>query len=100
LQNIVQGWAGVRVEADAMRISRPTLPPTVTSIKLRSLQFRGASFTVQFDAKEMIFVAEAQHGGRQLMISKGSAEAQKLSTKPMVFSLGPRENNTFAITAE
>ena len=90
----------MRVEADALRISRPTLPPTVTSIKLRSLQFRGASFTVQFDATDIIFVAEAPYGVRQLMVSKGSAEAHKLSTKPMVFSLGPRENTTFAIAAE
>lgn len=97
LQNIVQGWAGVRIEADAMRIRRPTLPPTVTSIKIRSMQFRGVSFSVQFDANHISFVvAEAQHGMRQLMISAGSAEAQKLGTKPVVFSLA-QQNTSFTI---
>lgn len=84
LQNIVQGWAGVRIEADAMSISRPTLPPTVTSVRLRSLQFRGVSFSVQYDAANISFVA-AEHGVRHLVVREGSAAAQELSTRPVVF---------------
>ena len=99
LQNIVQGWAGVRIEADAMTIRHPTLPPTVTSVKLRSMQYRGVAFSVHFDANEISFVlAEAQHGVMQLMITAGSAEAQKLGTEPVVHSLA-QANNSFAIAA-
>lgn len=85
LQNIVQGWAGVRIEADAMSISRPTLPPTVTSVRLRSLQFRGASFTVQYDATNISFVAAEPRTSARLMVREGSAAAHKLSTRPVVF---------------
>ena len=78
-----------------MTLSRPTLPPTVTSVKLRSLQFRGISFSVQYDEKEIRFTA-VDGGGQQaaaaaaagqLAVSAGSGAAQKLGAAPLVLPL-------------
>ena len=80
-----------------MTLSHPTLPPTVTSVKLRSLQFRGISFSVQYDEKEIRFTAvdgggqqaaaAAAAAGQQLAVSAGSGAAQKLGAAPLVFPL-------------
>ena len=79
-----------------MTLSRPTLPPTVTSVKLRSLQFRGISFSVQYDEKEIRFTAVGGGGQQaaaaaaaagQLAVSAGSGAAQKLGAAPLVLPL-------------
>ena len=89
LQNIVQGWAGLRIGTDAMTLSRPTLPPTVTNVKLRSMMYRGSSFSVEYTAKEISFTAvKGQRSATQLMVSAGSGGAtHKLSATPVVLPI-------------
>jgi trehalose/maltose hydrolase-like predicted phosphorylase len=90
LQNIVQGWAGVRVSSGTLTLTGPTLPPTVTSVTLRSLQFRGTSFTVRFDAVSISFVLVGGHrASTQLTVSDGAGVVHKLSAVPVAMPLQP-----------
>ena len=41
-----------------MSFSRPTLPPTVDSVKLRSLSLAGGRFSVRYTAAAVFFTAE------------------------------------------
>ena len=75
LQNIVQGWAGVRVGADALTLTTPTLPPSVTRVTLRSLQFRGTSFSVWFDESSISFALAGARGPTELTVSDGTGAA-------------------------
>ena len=81
LQNIVQGWAGVRVSAEALTLTGPTLPPTVTSVTLRSLQFRGTSFTVRFDATTISFALASERPAVPLRVVGADGRSHTLSVQ-------------------
>lgn len=88
LQNIVQGWAGVRVTSDAMIIRSPRLPPTVSSVKLRSLQFRGNSFHIKYDSQSVQFTAARPSPlGTQLTVSRSNGSQHRVGSVPVTFHL-------------
>jgi len=61
LQNVVNGYAGVRIGAGGVLRLRPALPLWgVTGIALRELHFRGRRLTVGFDAARLTLLVVAQ----------------------------------------
>ena len=101
LQNIIQGWAGVRIGADAMTLTNPTLPPSTTAIKLQSLEYCGSAFSVEFNASAIAFamVREAAPGVTGLAVSGsgGIRHDLRLGAPPVRFSLAPQA--TFQLVA-
>jgi len=97
LQNIIQGWSGIRVDDKALTLSNPTLPPNVTSLKLRSMQYHGIRFSVYFNATAITLSAEAMG----LLVSDGMATSLPIPvndgvTLPLRGGIG---SNRLAVTS-
>ena len=88
LQNIIQGWAGLRVGPDAMTLRQPTLPPSVHMVKLRELQLHGVLFSVQYDAHTITFTrADSQPSVLRVDASRGKG-SQVVTVGGISFALG------------
>lgn len=96
LQNIIQGWAGVRVGPDAMTLRKPTLPPTAESIKLRGLQLGGAKFSVQYNTSRITF-ARSSLSTTTLHVDDGSTTSHLVTAGGVSFPLGVGSSGEFRL---
>jgi trehalose/maltose hydrolase-like predicted phosphorylase len=96
LQNVIQGWSGVRVLPDRLAVVNPTLPTNVTRITLHGVHWRGFCIQAEFDAER--FTAELCQSataattskGRQLVLVGGAGRAHPLGvgTGPVSVPIG------------
>jgi hypothetical protein len=69
------GFPGLRLTADALSFSSPTLVPGAASLKLRGLRWRGASFDVGYGTLPT--------GGGELRVELVSSPSSRPSSPPV-----------------
>lgn len=74
LQGILFGYVGMRLRPNDLLIS-PTLPPTVSEIKVRSFAYRGNTLALSFDSTFITIVVAS--GNPQQPLTLTTAEGQK-----------------------
>eukprot|EP01047_Picozoa_sp_COSAG01_P031529 COSAG01_NODE_2241_length_8086_cov_25.173282_6_plen_454_part_00 len=102
LQNIIQGWAGLRVQAGALVLRKPTLPPTVESVRLRELQLDGVPFSVWYDAQTITFTLGTSRSSLAILHVDRAGKSRRVVTRHGIsfpFATEPSVSNTFSLSA-
>ena len=74
LQNVVNGYAGLRIGAGGVLRLRPALPLWgVSGITLRAVRFRGWRLTAGFDAARLTLLVVGQPGSNSANSATGAA---------------------------
>ena len=81
LQNVVQGWSGVRVTANSLTISNSVLPAGISEIILRGVHYRGFCVDARLDRTHFYarLCGGTESEGQRLVLVDASGRGHTLS---------------------
>ena len=89
LQNVIQGWSGVRILPDRLGVNTPLLPAGVGMIKLRQLHWRGFCIDASFNVTHYTAQLSRRASGALVLVDAAGAEHSVTAGQPVVVPVGP-----------